>query len=66
MNGRNDGWGGDNLPNATIQRLFQGRPKFANAKVRMEVDMPLRGELMVDVDDLVDLFNQFVSRFSFV
>ena len=32
----------------------------------MELDIPLRGELIIDVEYLVDLFNQFVSRFFFV
>ena len=32
----------------------------------MELERPLCGELFIDVEYLVDLFNQFVSRFFFV
>jgi hypothetical protein len=37
--------------------------KFANVKVQTEVDMPLRGELMVGVDHPVDSFNQLCAAF---
>jgi hypothetical protein len=61
--GETTGRGGDHFPNTTMQRLFQGRPKFANAKVRMELEMSWRGELIVDVDYLVDSFNQLCPGF---
>jgi hypothetical protein len=32
----------------------------------MELDIPLRGELIVGVDEPVNSFNQFVCWFSFV
>jgi hypothetical protein len=38
-------------------------PKFWNAKVRMELDIPLRGELIVGADYPVGSFNQLCAAF---
>jgi hypothetical protein len=51
------------LETASPHTKKRQKQQFANAKVRTELDMPLRGELIVGVDHPVDSFNQLCAAF---